>query len=84
MQLANGASSLLSAGRDRYSRSGEFSLYIVLNSKIRLMIATYCFSPVVQVWTVTPPAFAFPHYFLKTENVWAAQNRFPSKGETEH
>jgi len=48
------------------------------------LIATHRFPPVVQVWTVSPPAFAFPYCFLKTENARAAQNRFPAQGEAEH
>lgn len=71
MYLANGAS-CQPAGTNCYRKSREFSLHVVPDSKIRL-IATHCFSPIIQVSTVSPPAFAFPCYFLKIENIWAAQ-----------
>lgn len=78
MLMANGVSSLSVCSQR--SLQEKRRVFIVPYSKIRL-IATHCyFSPVIQVWTVSPPAFAFPYYFFKLENVWAAQNRFLSKG----
>lgn len=70
MQLGDGASSRSVCGQR--SLQAKQRVFIVPYSKMGL-IATHCFFlRSFRFGLFSPPAFAFPYYFSKIENVWAA------------